>query len=547
MARLRALVAEQAAALTAARAEAAAARAGLLAKSLEIEKLKVQIARLRRMQFGRSSEKLAHEIDQLELRLEELEMAQAQGASPDAAPEEPALAAAPKQKPTRRPLPDHLPRAEIVYTPAQVADAACACPSCGSMGAWRKVGEDIREVLEYVPGRFEVIRHVRPAFSCRVCESMAQAPMPSLPIERGMAGPGLIAQVLIAKYCDHLPLYRQSEIFAREGVEIERSVMAGWVARAADLVAPLVDAIGAHVMRAERLHADDTPVPVLAPGSGRTKTGRLWVYLRDERPHGGQDPPAVLYRYTPDRKGERPREHLKPFAGFLQADGYAGFNELYATGPGRAAALTEVACWAHARRNFHDVHAATGSPLALEAMTRIGRLFEIERLIHGQPPEERRMARQELARPVMADLAVFLDRSLAEISGKSDLARAIRYARSRWTPLTRYLDDGRLEISNNAAERAIRPLKLGAKNWLFAGSDAGGERAAAIYTLIETARLNGLDPAAYLRDILGCIADHPINRIGELLPWNRSPDEGTVTPRPVADREEALGGAPRPT
>jgi transposase len=301
VARLCALVAEQAAALKTAQAEAAAAKAGLMAKGLEIEKLKVQIARLRRMQFGRSSEKLAHEIDQLELRLEELEIAQAQGPSPDAAPGKTAPAAA-SSKQTSRPLPDHLPRTEIVHTPPMIADVACACPSCGSLGAWRKVGEDVREVLEYVPGRFEVIRHVRPAFSCRACESMAQAPMPSLPIQRGMAGPGLIAQVLISKYCDHLPLYRQSEIFAREGVEIERSVMAGWVAKAAQLVAPLVEAIGAHVMCAERLHADDTPVPVLAPGLGRTRTGRLWVYLRDERPHGGQAPPAVLYRTRPTAK-----------------------------------------------------------------------------------------------------------------------------------------------------------------------------------------------------------------------------------------------------
>jgi transposase len=268
VARLRALVAAQAAALKTAQAEAAAAKAGLLVKSLEIEKLKIQIARLRRMQFGRSSEKLSHEIEQLELRLEELEMVEAanNAAIDEIAPA--ADAATAKPKATRRPLPEHLPRIEIVHTPAIVNDPACACPSCGTAGKWRKVDEDVREVLEYVPGRFEVIRHVRPAFSCRTCESMAQAPMPSMPIERGMAGPGLIAQVLVGKYCDHLPLYRQAEIFAREGVEIERSVMAGWVAKAAELVAPLVEAVGAHVMRAERLHADDTPVPVLAPGLG---------------------------------------------------------------------------------------------------------------------------------------------------------------------------------------------------------------------------------------------------------------------------------------
>lgn len=538
--RLRAVVAEQTAALKAAQAEAAAAKAGLLAKSLEIEKLKVQIARLRRMQFGRSSEKLAREIDQLELRLEELEVAAAANAPASDIDADHAGSIPARPKPVRRPLPEHLPRAEIVHTPPVVMDAACACPSCGSTGQWRKVGEDVREVLEYVPGRFEVIRHVRPAFSCRGCESMTQAPMPSLPIERGLAGPGLIAHVLVSKYCDHLPLYRQAAIFARDGVEIERSVMAGWVAKAADLVFPLVEAIGAHVMKAERLHADDTPVPVLAPGLGRTRTGRLWVYLRDERPHGGQDPPAVLYRYTPDRKGEHPREHLRAFAGFLQADGYAGFSELYVTSATRSAAATEVACWAHVRRNFHDYHVGTNSPIALEAMTRIGRLFEIERLIHGQGPDDRRTARQDLAQPIMADLAAFLDRSLAEISGKSDLGKAIRYARARWAALTRYLEDGRLEISNNAAERAIRPLKLGAKNYLFAGSDAGGERAAAVYTLVETAKLNGLDPAAYLRDILSVVADHPINRIGDLLPWNRSADAP-----PVAQGEATLRGAPR--
>jgi len=543
--RLRAIIAAQATALDAAQAEAAAAKAGLIAKSLEIEKLKILIARLRRMQFGRSSEKLTREIEQLELRLEELELVEA-AAAPDVDDAPAVGAAAPSAKPVRRPLPEHLPRTEIVHTPSIVADAACACPSCGTAGNWRKVGEDVREVLEYVPGRFEVIRHVRPAFSCRSCEAMTQAPMPSLPIERGRPGPGLIAQVLVGKYCDHLPLYRQAEIFAREGVEIERSVMAGWVAKAAGLVAPLVEAIGAHVMKAERLHADDTPVPVLAPGLGRTKTGRLWVYLRDERPHGGQDPPAVLYRYTPDRKGERPREHLKPFAGFLQADAYSGFNELYVAGPDRPVAATEVACWAHARRNFHDVHAGTGSPLALEAMTRIGKLFQVEQLIHGQPPDARRKARQDLALPIMTELATFLDHSLAQISGKSDLAKAIRYVSSRWTSFTCYLDDGRLDISNNAAERAIRPLKLGAKNWLFAGSDTGGERAAAIHTLIQTARLNGLDPAAYLRDILTVIADQPINRIGDLLPWNRNADEGTVTHGLVENREKALGGAARP-
>lgn len=267
------------------------------------------------------------------------------------------------------------------------------------------------------------------------------------------------------------------------------------------------------------LHGDDTPVPVLAPGAGKTKTGRLWVYLRDERPHAGPAPPAVVYRYSADRKGEHPRQHLAPFRGFLHADGYAGFGALYRADGGKPAAVAEVFCWSHVRRKFHDLH-LTGSPLAKEALDRIGRLFDIERAAHGLPPDMRRRIRQFRAVPLVDDLAGFLDATLPRLSSKSELASAIRYARSRWEELTRYLADGRLELSNNAAERAIRPLALGRKNWLFAGSDSGGERAAAMYTLIETAKLNGLNPEAYLRDVLGRIADLQINRIADLLPWN---------------------------
>lgn len=499
--------------------ELAKAKAGLVAKSLEVEKLKVQLARLRRMQFGRSSERIDREIEQLELRLEELETSEALEAEAEPAPEvEPATA---KPRSGRRPLPDHLPRREVVHA------AACTCPSCG--GVLRKVGEDVSEVLDYVPGRFEVIRHVRPAFSCRSCESMVQAPMPPMPIIKGRPGPGLLAHVLAAKYCDHLPLYRQAGIYAREGVELERSLLADWVGKSAWLMRPLIEAIGTHVLAAERLHADDTPVPVLAPGSGRTKTGRLWVYLRDERPYGGSDPPAVLYRYSPDRKGAHPREHLKSFKGFLQADGYAGFNELYEARNGRSPPAVEVACWAHARRKLYDVFETNGSPIAKEALDRMSRIFEIEQTISGRPPAERQRIRQRETRPVVEELATFLDASLAKIPGKNQLAGAIRYARSRWTALTRFLEDGRLEATNNAAERAIRPLALGRKNFLFAGSDQGGLSAAAVYTLIETAKLNSLDPEAYLRHVLTSIADHPINRIGELLPWNIQADTSTST------------------
>lgn len=516
---LRAIIAAQAAELAAERqcreageAELAVAKAGLLAKALEVEKLKVQLARLRRMQFGRSSEKIGREIDQLELALEDLE---ATAAAEAPAPAAPAAFSEGRSKPGRRKLPEHLPRTEILHNPHD------ACPSCG--GALRKVGEDVTEVLDYIPARFTVIRHVRPALSCRCCEGMVQAPMPSMPIERGLPSAGLLAHVLIAKYCDHLPLYRQSAIYAREGVELERSLLADWVGKAAALMAPLAGAIGRHVLAGAVLHADDTPVPVLDPGRGKTRTGRLWVYLRDERPHAGPAPPAVLYRYTPDRKGEHPQRALAGFRGHLHADGYGGFDALYAATGGGPAAVAEVACWAHVRRKFFDEHAETGSPLAAEVLKRIGTLFDIERALTGRPAGERRRVRQAKARPILDDLAVFLDTTLARIPGKGDLAKAIRYARSRWTALTRYVDDGRLEISNNAAERAIRPLAIGRRNWMFAGSDAGGERAAAICTLVQTAKLNGLDPQAYLRDVLGRIADHPINRIDDLLPWTLAP------------------------
>jgi len=501
---LRGLIAAQA-------SELETAKASLIAKALEIEKLKVELARLRRMQYGRSSEKLSHLTEQFELALEDLETAQPES-SEDISQEPTQPPETPRQPRTRRPLPEHLPRETVVHK------AADACPSCG--GEMRPVGEDVTEILDYVPGHFRVIRHVRPACSCRNCESMVQPPMPSLPILRGRPSASLLAHVLTAKYCDHLPLYRQAEIYAREGVDLDRSLLAGWVGKMAALVRPLIEGIEAHVLAAGQIHADDTPVPVLEPGAGKTKTGRLWVYLRDERPWGGPAPPAVAYRYTPDRRGEHPRKHLRGFLGHLHADGYAGFGELYEAKDGKAPAVIEVACLAHVRRKFYDVHVATKAPMAAEALDRIGALFEIERRIAGQAPEQRRAIRQAEALPLLDGLAGFLDACLTKVSGKTELAKAIRYARSRWDALSRYIDNGHLEISNNAAERAIRPLALGRKNWLFAGSDAGGDRAAAIYTLIETAKLNGLDPEAYLRDVLGRIADHPINRVAELLPWN---------------------------
>jgi transposase len=493
-------------------AELAAAKSGLLAKTLEAEKLKFELARLKRMAFGQSSERLTAAIEQLELRLEDIETAAADAVAP-AEPETVATEPAEVARKPRRALPEHLPRVTVTHEPSST------CPRCGTDGM-RHVGEDATEVLTYVPGRFAVTRHVRPAVSCRKCEAMAQAPMPALPIPRAQADATVIAHVLMAKYADHLPLYRQAEIYARDGVDLDRGLLADWIGKAAWLLRPLADRIGAHVMAGSVIHADDTPVPVLAPGHGKTRTGRLWVYLRDERPHAGPAPPAVLYRYTPDRKGERCREHLAPFRGHLHADGYAGFGDLYESTDGRPSVVTEVACWSHVRRGFFDFHKTTGSAIAHEALERIGALFTIERGVAGQPPEQRRSVRQTLAKPKLDSLAQWLDAQLGSIPGKSDLAKAIRYARSRWDALTAYVDDGRLELSNNAAENAIRPVTLGRKNWLFAGSDGGGERAAIMYTLIRTAKLNGLEPEAWLRDVLGRIGGHPINRVDEFLPWH---------------------------
>jgi len=488
----------------------ATAQAGLLERDLLIEKLRMQLVRLKRMQFGRSSEQLDSEIAQLELSLEELEASEAQIAEADL-PVSRAVSttAKPRARPVRRPLPEHLPRDTVVHA------TACRCTACG--GELRPLGEDVAEMLEYVPGRFKVLRHVRPKFSCASCQAITQAPAPARPIARGMAGPGLLAHVLVSKYTDHLPLYRQSEIYAREGIELDRSTLADWVGQGSSLLAPLVEALTEHVLSASKLHADDTPVPVLCPGRGTTKQGRLWTYVRDDRPAASPPPPAVWFAYSPDRKGVHPREHLRTFRGTLQADGFAGFNGLYDR---IEQPLIEAACWAHARRKFFDVHQATQSPLALKVLQKIGELYGIEEEIRGRPPDVRSAVRQARAGPLLDALHRWLHATLTQLSKKSELAAAIRYSLSRWTALTRYRDDGAIEIDNNSAERALRAVALGRKNWLFVGSDSGGERAAAIYSLLGTAKLNGLDPERYLRHVLEHIADHPINRVAELLPWN---------------------------
>lgn len=487
-----------------------ALRAVVVEQQAMIERLQTLIAHLRRMQFGRKSEKAERQVEQLELELEELESTKAAQLEQLERKLEPAKAAAVAavRKPVRRALPAELPREVHTHEPDE-----SGCPACG--GELNKLGEDVSEVLEWIPASFKVIRHVRPKLCCSKCDVIVQAQAPSRPIARGLAGPGLLAHVLVSKYADHLPLHRQSDIYAREGVELERSTLADWVGSASSLMEPLIEALRQYVISADKLHADDTPVPVLEPGKGCTKTGRLWTYVRDERPAGQSTSPAAWFAYSPDRSGKHPHQHLTNFTGTLQADAYAGFNPLYATGRVR-----EAACWAHVRRKFFDIQQAHASPLAGEAIHRIAELYAIENEIRGRSPDQRKSVRETRSQPLLAAFQEWMQNTLTKVSRKSDIAAAIGYALGRWPALLRYCNDGLLEIDNNAAERALRTVALGRKNYLFAGSDSGGERAAAMYSLIGSAKLNGLDPEAYLRYVLERIPDHPINRIGDLLPWN---------------------------
>ncbi len=414
-----------------------------------------------------------------------------------------------RRRPARRPLPEHLPRERIYPPPA-------ACPCCGGT-TLRKIGEDVTETLELIPRHWKVIQHVREKFSCRACEAISQPPAPSHPIARGRAGPKLLAHILFSKYGLHLPLNRQSAVYAREGIDLDVSTLADWVGAAAATLMPLVEAIRIQVFAAERIHADDTTVPVLT--KGKTRTGRLWTYVRDDRPFAGLGPPVAVFFYSRDRGGEHPEQHLASFAGLMQADAYAGFNRLYEANR-KPGPIIEAACWAHARRKFFELARINKAPIASEAVTRIDALFAVEREINGLAPAQRVAERNERSRPLINVLETWLREQRARVSKNSDTSKAIDYSLKRWTELTRFLDDGRLCMTNNAAERELRAVALGRRNWTFAGSDEGGRRAAALYTLIATAKLNDVDPQAWLADVLARLPDYPARRIGDLLPWN---------------------------
>jgi transposase len=515
--------------LVSAEAELKSSEAARKSSDDQIADLKLRIEKLRRALYGQSSERsarLTQELDQLELTLEDIEGDEAEALeAADAVIARAAnVSAHTRRTPKRGPLPAHLPRERVVI------EAPYVCPCCGS-DKLSKLGEDVTETLEVIPRKFFVKQTVRERFSCRACETFLQVPAPFHVIARGRAGPSLLAMILWSKYAMHLPLNRQSDAFHKEGIPLEVSTMADWVGACAAALEPLNDLIRAHVFAAARLHGDDTTVPVLA--KGKTRTGRLWAYVRDDKPFGGPDPPAVAYFYSADRTGQHPRSHLEKWSGTLQADAYAGFNALYKE-PRLPGPILEAACWAHARRNFFELadiaraardNKVVISPIALEAVKRIDAIFDLERAINGKNEAERLSARQETIRPLINNLHTWMTEQRARISGKSELGKAFDYMLKRWASFARFLDDGKICLTNNAAERMIRPLTLGRRNWTFAGSDRGAERAAAIYTLLQTTKLNDVDPQAWLADVLSRIASHPAARLSELLPWNWKQDQ----------------------
>ena len=509
------------AALATERAARLAAEAKVSSIDALIASLKLQIEKLRRELYGQRSERKARLLDQMELELEDLEASATEDElkAEMAAAETSDVKAFTRKKPSKKPFPEHLPRERVVIP------GPTSCDCCGSTKL-SKLGEDVTETLEVIPRQWKVIQYVREKFTCRACETISQPPAPFHVIPRGFAGPSLLAMILFEKYGTHQPLNRQSERYAREGIDLSLSTMADLVGACTVVLRPLVDLIEAHVLKADRLHADDTPIRVLA--KGQCKKATAWAYVRDDRPFGGPDPPAVFFRYSRNRKGEHPTRHLADFVGVLQADAYSGFNPLLdpkrETGP-----ISPALCWAHSRRKFFELadiakqarsrKQVVISPMALEAVKQIDALFDIERAINGRTAEERLKTRKEHSAPLMAELEVWMREERAKLSKHAAVAKAFDYMLKRWHTFAYFLEDGRVCLTNNAAERALRSLALGRKSWLFAGSDRGGDRAAVMYTLIGTAKLNDIDPQAWLADVLKRIAEHPARRLDELLPW----------------------------
>ena len=512
-----------------AEAELAVAKAKASDDQALIAHQQLRIEKLTRQLYGPRSERTSRLLDQIELQFEELESSATEDeiAAEMAVAKTTTVASFTRKRPARNPFPEHLPRERVIVP----GPTACLC--CGG-GRLRKLGETVTETLELIPRQWKVIQHIREKFTCRDCEKISQAPAPFHVTARGWAGPSLLAMILFEKFGQHQPLNRQAERYAREGVPLSLSTLADQVGAGCAVLEPILRRIEAHVFAAARLHGDDTTVPVLA--KGKTDTGRCWVYVRDDHPFGGTAPPAAMFYYSRDRAGEHPQAHLANYVGIFQADAYSGYNKLYE--PDRKPGpILEVACWVHGRRPFFimaDVaenarRKAQGkapapiSPLALEAVRRIDGLFEIERSINGQSAEQRRAVRQELSAPLVADLENWMREQRAKLSRDNDVAKAMQYMLKRWPAFIRFLNDGRICLSNNAAERALRGIALGRKSWLFAGSDRGGQRAAAMYSIIVTAKMNDVDPQAWLTDVLARIAEHPLRRLDELLPWNWRP------------------------
>jgi transposase len=530
---LKALLAAAEARAGVAEAELAAARAKASDDQAQIAHLKLQIAKLRRDRFGPHAERTSRLLEQLELQLEELEAAASEDelAAEKTAARATTVAAFTRRRPSRQPFPQHLPRERVVEP------APCACSRCGG-ARLSKLGEDVTETLEVIPRQWKVIQHVREKFTCRDCEPVSQAPAPFHVTPRGWVGPNLLAMLLFEKFGQHQPLNRQAERYGREGVPLSLSTLADQVGAGAAALMPIFERIKAHVLAAERLHGDDTTVPVLA--KGKTNTGRLWVYVRDDGPFAGPAPPAAVFHYSRDRRGEHPKAHLAGWSGVLQADAYGGFGDLYA--PGREPApIVEASCWAHGRRRVFEladietaaIKTARGEkprpvyPLALEAVQRIDALFDVERQLIGLSPAERLTVRQAKSAPLAAELEAWMLATREKLSRGHDLAKAFSYMLRRWPSFTRFLTDGRICLTNNAAERALRGVALGRKAWLFCGSDRGGQRAAVLYSLIVTAKLNDIDPQAWLADVLARLPAHPAQQIDELLPWNWRPAPAT--------------------